>query len=101
MRLALQLLGAAAVPLNLMLLAPCDAPKFAPLIVTAVPTVPDVGERLTTLGAVDEVKSADTSAENGLFSPAVLTACAAKKYLEPAASETDQVVTLPTLTLLV
>ena len=79
MRLAVQLLGAAAVPLNLMLLVPCDAPKFAPLMVTAVPTFPDVGERFTILGAVGDVKSADTSAENGLFSPAVLTACAAKK----------------------
>jgi hypothetical protein len=101
MRLAVQLLGAAAVPLNLMLLVPCDAPKFAPLMVTAVPTVPDVGERLTTLGAVGDVKSAETSAEYGLFSPAVFTACAAKKYFEPVASDTDHVVTLPTFTLVV
>jgi hypothetical protein len=78
-RLALQLLGVATVPLNLMLLVPCDAPKFAPLMVTDVPTLPDVGERLTILGAVGEVKSADTSMEYGLVSPAVLTACATKK----------------------
>ncbi len=81
MLLAVQLLGAAAVPLNLMLLVPCDAPKFAPLMVTAVPTLPDVGERFTILGAVGDVKSAETSAEYGLFSPAVFTACAAKKLL--------------------
>ena len=98
MLLAVQLLGAAAVPLNVMLLVPCDAPKFAPLMVTAVPTVPDVGERLTTLGAVGDVKSAETSTEYGLFSPAVFTACAAKKYFEPVASDTDHVVTLPTFT---
>jgi hypothetical protein len=101
MELVLQLVGVAEMPLNLMLLVPCDAPKFAPLIVTAVPTLPDVGERFTILGAVGEVKSADTSAENGLVSPAVLTAVAAKKYREPAASETDHVVTLPTFTLVV
>jgi len=101
MLLEVQLLGAAAVPLNLMVLVPCDAPKFAPLMVTAVPTLPDVGERFTILGAVGDVKSAETSAEYGLFSPAVFTACAAKKYFEPVASDTDHVMTLPTFTLVV
>jgi hypothetical protein len=32
-------------------LVPCVAPKFAPLIVTAVPTLPDVGDRLVMFGA--------------------------------------------------
>jgi len=48
---ALQLVGVAAVPLNLTVLVPCVAPKFAPAIVTAVPTSPDAGFRLVMLGA--------------------------------------------------
>jgi len=47
---ALQLVGAAAIPLNVTVLVPCAAPKFAPAIVTGVPTTPDVGFRLVTLG---------------------------------------------------
>src|SRR5438309_6777831 len=52
MLVALQLVGAAAVPLNLTVLVPCVAPKFAPVIVTGIPTAPDVGFRLVRLGAV-------------------------------------------------
>src|SRR5256712_10882176 len=48
---ALQLVGAAAIPLNLTVLGPCVAPKFAPAIVTEVPTNPDVGFKLVMLGA--------------------------------------------------
>ncbi len=51
MLVALQLVGVAAVPLNLTVLVPCVAPKFAPVIVTDVPTNPDVGFKLVTLGA--------------------------------------------------
>jgi hypothetical protein len=51
MLLALQLVGAAAVPLNVTVLDPCVAPKFAPLTVTEAPTAPLVGERLVMLGA--------------------------------------------------
>jgi hypothetical protein len=40
---ALQAVGVATVPLNATVLVPCVAPKFAPVIVTAVPTGPDVG----------------------------------------------------------
>ena len=47
---ALQLVGVAVVPLNRTTLEPCVAPKFVPLIVTAVPTAPDVGDRLTMVG---------------------------------------------------
>jgi hypothetical protein len=47
---AFQLVGAPAVPLKVTVLAPCVAPKFAPLIVTDVPTVPDVGFKLVMLG---------------------------------------------------
>src|ERR1700674_5907221 len=48
---ALQLVGVAAIPLNLTVLVPRVVPKFAPAIVTAVPTAPDDGVRLVRLGA--------------------------------------------------
>jgi len=51
MLVALQLVGVAVVPLNVTVLVPCVAPKFAPVIVTEVPTTPDVGFRLVMLGA--------------------------------------------------
>src|SRR3989475_504711 len=51
MLVALQLVGAAAVPLNVTVLVPCVAPKFAPAIVTDVPINPDVGFKLVMLGA--------------------------------------------------
>ena len=47
---ALQLVGVAAVPLNVTVLVPCVAPKFAPVIVTDAPTNPDVGFRPVMLG---------------------------------------------------
>src|SRR5260370_2834468 len=50
MLVALQLVGAAAIPLNVTVLVPCVAPKFAPLIVTDAPTNPDVGFKLVMLG---------------------------------------------------
>jgi len=50
MLVALQLVGVAAMPLNLTVLAPCVAPKFAPETVTDAPTNPDVGFRLVMLG---------------------------------------------------
>jgi hypothetical protein len=50
MLVALQLVGVAAVPLNVTVLVPCVAPKFAPVIVTGVPKTPDVGFRLVMLG---------------------------------------------------
>src|SRR5436189_4356064 len=43
MLVALQLVGVASVPLNAIVLVPGVAPKFAPAIVTVVPTGPDVG----------------------------------------------------------
>src|SRR6202011_5066372 len=47
----LQLVGVAAVPLNFTALVPCVPPKFAPVIVTEVPTAPDVGLKVVRLGA--------------------------------------------------
>jgi hypothetical protein len=51
MLVALQLAGVAATPLNFTVLAPCVAPKFAPLMVTEAPTNPDVGFKPVMLGA--------------------------------------------------
>lgn len=52
---AFQLVGMAAVPLKLTVLDPCDGPKFVPVIVTEVPTGPEVGFRLAIFGAGAEV----------------------------------------------
>ena len=52
MLVADQLVGVAAVPLNLTVLVPCVAPKLVPAIVTAVPTGPLVGDRLVSVGAI-------------------------------------------------
>src|SRR5271169_1115791 len=55
MLVALQLVGVAAVPLKV--IVPCVVPKFVPVIVTDVPTTPEVGLRLGILGLVgDTVK---------------------------------------------
>src|SRR5437773_5937660 len=53
---AVQLVTEAVVPLNLTLPLPCVDPKLAPVIVTDVPTPPDVGERLLMLGGGTTVK---------------------------------------------
>lgn len=45
-------MGVAEVPLKLTVLVPCVLPKPAPLMVTEVPTGPDVGERELMLGFV-------------------------------------------------
>src|SRR4029079_2847909 len=50
MLLSLQFVGVASVPLNRTPLVLCVTPKFAPLIVTDVPTMPDVGKRPERLG---------------------------------------------------
>jgi hypothetical protein len=53
---ALQLVGVASVPLKLTVPVPCVAPKFVPVIVTEVPTTPEVTERLLITGAGTTVK---------------------------------------------
>jgi hypothetical protein len=50
MLVALQFMGVAAVPLRVTVLLPCVAPKFVPVIVTTVPTGPEVGDRPVTAG---------------------------------------------------
>jgi hypothetical protein len=56
MFVALQLVGVPAVPLNVTVLVPWLAPKFAPAIVTTAPTAPDVGLKLEILGVLPTVK---------------------------------------------
>ena len=56
MLVAFQLVGVAAVPLNLTVLLPWVEPKLVPVIVTDAPTAPDVGERLVICGAGTTVK---------------------------------------------
>ena len=53
MLVALQLVTVAVVPLKVTVLVPCVAPKFVPVIVTAVPTGPEVADRLAMIGVVD------------------------------------------------
>ena len=48
---ALQLVGVAAVPLNITVLVPWLEPKLLPVIVTLVPAAPLLGDRLVMLGA--------------------------------------------------
>src|SRR5712664_580936 len=58
MTVSLQLFGLAVVPLNetTLVLVPTVGPKFVPLIVTTVPTGPEVGFRLVILGGGVTVK---------------------------------------------
>src|SRR5947209_2406324 len=78
MLVALQLVGAAVVPLNVTVLVPCIVPKFAPAIVTGVPTAPDDGVTLVRLGGLGSGSVKTTSAEGTLISPDVLYACTTK-----------------------
>lgn len=54
----LQLVGVAAVPLKVNVLVPCVEPKFTPLTVIGIATVPDVGDKLLMVGVGDTVKAA-------------------------------------------
>jgi hypothetical protein len=72
--LALQLVGVAAVPLKVTVLVPWEDPRFAPLMITTVPMLPDGGERLVMLGADVWLRSAETSLDSVLRQPALLYA---------------------------
>lgn len=50
MLVLLQEVGVAETPLNVTVLVPCVAPKFAPVIVTDVPAGPDAGVRVLIVG---------------------------------------------------
>ncbi len=54
----LHAVGVAAVPLKVTMLVPWEAPKFAPAMVTEVPTGPDMGLRLLIEGAGDPLPAA-------------------------------------------
>src|SRR5690242_9009656 len=56
MLVGLQLVGDAAIELNVRVLVPWLAPKFAPVTVTTFPNVPNVGLMLLMLGAGITVK---------------------------------------------
>jgi hypothetical protein len=53
---ALQLVTVAVVPLNFTVPVPCVEPKFVPVIVTAAPIAPELGDKLVMLGAATTVK---------------------------------------------
>ncbi len=56
MLVAFQLAGVASVPLKVTVLVPWVDPKFVPVIVIEVPTVPEVADRLLMVGAGTTVK---------------------------------------------
>jgi hypothetical protein len=60
---ALQFVGVAAVPLKVTVLVPWVVPKFAPAIVTEVPTGPELGVRLVIEGAAAAVSVKVTAVE--------------------------------------
>jgi len=64
MLVALQLDTVAIVPLKVTVLVPCDAPKFVPVIVIAVPTAPVVWLKLVMVGAVPPPPLAALNAAN-------------------------------------
>jgi hypothetical protein len=55
MTVGLQFVAVPGVPLNVIVLLPCEEPKFTPVIVTGVPGVPELGDRLTMDGAWETV----------------------------------------------
>jgi len=60
MLVAFQLAGVASVPLKVTVLVPWVDPKFVPVIVIEVPTVPEVADRLLMVGAGTTVKFTPT-----------------------------------------
>lgn len=68
----LQLLGVAVVPLNVTVLVPWVDPKFVPVIVTDVPTGPEIGERLVMPGVTVNVASLLPTPPTYTFTPAAV-----------------------------
>lgn len=56
MLVAVQFVGVTGMPLNVTVLVPCVVPKFVPVMVTEIPTCPDVGFKLVMLGGGVTVK---------------------------------------------
>jgi hypothetical protein len=65
---ALQEVGVAEVPLKVIVLLPCVAPKLVPVRLTVAPTTPATGERVAILGVGRTVKPTPL-----LFTPSTLT----------------------------
>jgi len=55
MLVGLQVIAVPGVPLNVIVLLPCDEPRFTPVIVAGVPGVPELGDRPTMDGACETV----------------------------------------------
>ncbi len=89
MLVALQLVGVAAVPLNITVLVPCDDPKFVPVIVTKVPTGPEAGFRLVMLGP-----EADVTVKNTPLLAAPATATTTFPDITPAGTGAIMLVAL-------
>jgi hypothetical protein len=67
--------GVATAPLKVTVLDPFVAPKFVPVMVTDVPTLPEVDDRLVMFGlVVPTPTSKNTSADLGLVCELVLYA---------------------------
>ena len=83
---ALQLVGVAAVPLNVTVLVPCVDPKFTPVIVTEVPTGPEVGDKLMMFGTVPKPTVSLRAGELAVNGPAALESVTVRvKVRAPAA----------------
>jgi hypothetical protein len=82
MLVALQFVGVAGVPLNLTVLLPCVAPKFAPVIVTEAPATPDVGFRFAML-ATESVEFPCPRPEQLAFSSAKTKVINSRTTLAP------------------
>jgi hypothetical protein len=82
----LQLVGVATVPLNVTVLVPCVEPKFAPAIVTEVPTGPEFGVRLAMPGVEAEltIKSLNMAALADCGPAALESITVTEKVLVPA-----------------
>jgi hypothetical protein len=83
---ALQLVGTVTMPLNVTVLVPCVVPKFTPVIVTSVPTTPDVGFRLAILAAGSALFTLTATPALVAVLPEVSVATAVNMWL-PSAKE--------------
>jgi len=81
---ALQLVGAAVVPLKVIVLAPCDAPKLNPAIVIGVPTAPEAGDRFVMVAVVPAAPLEDLKAAMSAIQSSPDRAMVQLPAIEPA-----------------
>jgi hypothetical protein len=91
MLVAPQLVTVAVAPAKVTVLPPCVAPKLVPVIVTGVPTVPEVGDRLVMPGVTAKL-------EPVLAWPPTVTTTDALPKLKPLGTVTTMLVALQVLT---